>query len=80
MGCEGAILWHFKQLSLFFLMSFVIPGQNIHFLALEIIDDVPWCAACKVLRASDLNATGITTLSLYVTRPSLLDKLSWYLW
>ena len=43
-ACDGADRLQAEQCSLTARMPFVIPGQNTIDLALDSMDDTPWCA------------------------------------
>ena len=71
---EGAIPAQLSHLSLVAWISVVTLGQNTDASALAIMWDVSWWAAWSDLRKVLRRFGGITTRSLYVTTPSMVDK------
>ena len=76
LACEGAMRLQSLHSSRVLEMQSVIPGQNSEDLALDVIEEVPWCAACKAESTFDLSDGGISTRLLYIITPSTIYRLS----
>ena len=63
-ACEGAILLQIEQSERVAWMSAVMPGQKTEASAFDVMDDVPWWAACRAERQEGRRALGMTILSL----------------